>query len=338
MFTNIKLLLNSLATFLPFTIVASADDGLHTHHQRLVREGDGFASRIWILGVRTCFFFLLAVAANAFGQATDNWIFGHHAWINVKGNTAVGVTTMIPPLSTGEGSSSISDNNGNLLFYTDGKTVWNRLHQPMAAPTLSGNPSSTNSALIVPCSCNQYFVFTTDAAENRYEKGLNYSVVDMTLNAGLGGVIPTRTNIPLLANSTEKLAATTATGGGFWLVGHHLLNNEFHAWHILANSDNCEHLELQQAVISKVGTDYNSNSSHYGQGQMKFSPNGTRLAVAGLAFNGSFVEVFQFSKATGVVSDIFLGGTTQDTLPVVYGVEFSPTAPAAESRTKKCGC
>src|SRR6476469_9585349 len=50
-----------------------------------------------------------------------------------------------------EGSASVADDNGNLLFYTDGVTVYNKQHQVMANGTgLKGGQSSTQSALIVP--------------------------------------------------------------------------------------------------------------------------------------------------------------------------------------------
>ena len=73
-----------------------------------------------------------------------------------------------PPINSGEGSSSISDSNGQLLFYTDGVTVWDKNNAVMQNGTgLMGNGSSTQSALIVPCTCDKYFIFTTDAAENQ---------------------------------------------------------------------------------------------------------------------------------------------------------------------------
>ncbi|MCD4745098.1 MAG: hypothetical protein K8R58_02240, partial [Bacteroidales bacterium] len=66
----------------------------------------------------------------------------------------------------GEGCSVIHDKDGNLLFYTDGVTIWDRTHTRMSTPggvSLLGNFSSTQSALIVPQPCNDslYYVFTT---------------------------------------------------------------------------------------------------------------------------------------------------------------------------------
>jgi hypothetical protein len=50
-------------------------------------------------------------------------------------------------LNTLEGCATIADNNGDLLFYTDGYTVYNKNHTIMPNGTgLAGNWSSTQSA------------------------------------------------------------------------------------------------------------------------------------------------------------------------------------------------
>ncbi len=257
-------------------------------------------------------------------DAANHWIFGRGAKIRFNpGPTATTVTT----INTLEGSSSISDPNGNLLFYTDGRTVWDRNDNQMPNGFgLKGSPSSTHSALIVPCSCNKYFIFTTSAAEppNKYADGLQYSVVDMNANALLGDVITK--NVLLLANASEKVAGVSDGSGGFWAVGHRMGTNQFYSYHIVADSD-CK-LNPQAATISGVGTNFVGGTADFGQGQMKISPDGKLLANAGLNYQnfapGSFVELFQFNTSTGVVSD--LGTTTaRDTSnDGFYGVEFSP--------------
>ena len=63
-----------------------------------------------------------------------------------------------------EGGAAVADRaTGGLLFYTDGRTVWNRSHRPMPnGDTLLGGSSATQSALIVqqPGSPSRYFVFS----------------------------------------------------------------------------------------------------------------------------------------------------------------------------------
>jgi hypothetical protein len=121
-------------------------------------------------------------------QEASNWYFGGNA--GIKFHPDGSVTPLIDgKLNTQEGCASISDNSGNLLFYTDGMKIWNKNHQLMLNGTgLLGHWSSTQSATIVPKpgSTNLFYIFTLD-----YEirpNGFRYSIVDINLDGGLGGV------------------------------------------------------------------------------------------------------------------------------------------------------
>ena len=85
-----------------------------------------------------------------FGQKqTWQWYFGYNA--SIEFSTGVPVVTNNSAMSQWEGCSSIADANGDLLFYTDGMSAWNKNHAVMPNSTgMLGDPSSTQSALIVP--------------------------------------------------------------------------------------------------------------------------------------------------------------------------------------------
>jgi len=269
-------------------------------------------------------------------NAAKNWVFGNHAWLDF--NLGAPATPGLPPSSTfatAGGSSSISDSNGTLLFYTNGVSVWNRDHNIMPHGTgLHGSTTSTQSALIVPCTCNKYFIFTTDTAP--YTRGLKYSVVDMTADVGMGDITPLK-NIQLIAPAAEKIAAVKDGNGGFWVIAHDvrtnptIQGNRFFAYHLLPGAD-CN--VNPTPVISAAGSTYTYASlaeNKYSPGQMKISPDGKLLAVAGFdnvaSSNTSFIELFKFNATTGLVSgfDGFL-------VPKVtmakkaYGIEFSPNS------------
>ena len=109
----------------------------------------------------------LSTQINAQGEA-NNWYFGSNAGITFNTNPPSAVFD--GQLNTLEGCSSISDTGGNLLFYTDGRTIWDKNHDIMpnadyfGGTGLHGDPSSTSSGLIVPHPTNTdiYFVFTVD--------------------------------------------------------------------------------------------------------------------------------------------------------------------------------
>jgi hypothetical protein len=291
-----------------------------------------------------CLTILLAAVCSIHAQnAAKNWVFGYSARIDFNSGSAVVSAINPPTITTREGSSSISDSDGNLLFYTDGITVWDRNHNQMSTPngmSLAGGYSSTQSALIVPCSCNKYFIFTTGEREKKYRNGFHYSVVDMTANGGLGDV--TLINRPLgLERAAEKVAAVSDGNGGFWVVAHDIqdsttaIGNQFNSYHIRPGGD-CT-LNPQPEATSNVGAIYVYGTTIYqGVGQMKISPDGTRLAVAVPStggINSNFVELFSFDKTTGKISTLPVGTVRARDTHFFYGVEFSPDSKSLYATT-----
>src|ERR1051326_8915476 len=102
------------------------------------------------LRLLTCILVLLALAGDTPAQKPAmNWYFGQKAGLDFNSGTPVPV--LGSSMWATEGCTSISDSNGNLLFYTYGDTVWNKNHQPMPNGFgLFGHQNSTQSALIVP--------------------------------------------------------------------------------------------------------------------------------------------------------------------------------------------
>ena len=252
---------------------------------------------------------LLPITAAQAQHDADNWIFGNNAGFTFFPTTPF---TGTPAIHTLEGSSSISDQNGNLLFYTDGTTVWNKTNTQMPSGSgLGGDPSATQSALIVPwpgTACRYYYIFTVDAQENVQTQTLRYSVIDMSLVGGLGDIaLPVASNraVSLKTAVSEKLAAVKdATGSGFWVVAHGYdkpttaANSEYYAYHIVPNTG----LNTTPVVSGPVGSAHDSTivtTKVPSSGQMKISPDGRLIACA---VNMGFVEILNFNSSTGAVT------------------------------------
>src|SRR4030095_11618045 len=146
---------------------------------------------------------------------SDIWYFGSNAGIDFNSGSPVNLTN--GQLSTIEGCASISDTAGNLLFYTDGITVWNKNHLVMSMGTgLHGGISSSQSAIIVtqPGNDSLYYIFTTGEM-GAY--GLEYSIVNINMQGGFGEVIVK--NIVLVNNTNEKVTATKhSNGNDIWII------------------------------------------------------------------------------------------------------------------------
>jgi hypothetical protein len=280
--------------------------------------------------------FVSAIAlymTTAYGQKQGNiWYFGDSCGLDFSNGDPVvlanGKTSSdISPGMVQEGTSCISDSSGQLLFYTGGKTIWNRNHMPMPNGTgLMGGTSSTQSSLVVPLpgSDSIFYVFTSDHFQNQGANGYRYSVVDMCLDDGNGNVIPSEKNIWLNGPSTEKLAACEdANGTGYWITGHKMYSAEFYSWHLTSSG-------IVDTVISKIGTVHgwhkpsNTWYNGAGQGEMKFNPNGTKVALAISNFQPAYLDLFDFDNHTGVLSNFCHLVIDSALHKNIWGVEFSP--------------
>ena len=105
-------------------------------------------SKIKLIG---CVILLLVGFSKAsFSQLEGaNWYFGTYAGLDFTSGTPVPIFD--GQLSTSEGCASVSNNNGDLLFYTDGRFVYDKNHNQMPNGSgLLGDPSSTQSAVVCP--------------------------------------------------------------------------------------------------------------------------------------------------------------------------------------------
>jgi len=264
----------------------------------------------------TCFFLacLLIGMNSVFAQNKQNnqWRFGFGGAIDF--NTVPASFVNGAALATPEGSASVADRvTGSLLFYTDGVTVWNANNQVMPNGTgLFGGVtlSSTTAAVIVPKpgSSNLYYIITVD--EFTSNNGVRYSVVDMTLNGGLGDVVAGQKNIFLFQTSEERLEVIPASDGqSYWLLTHNNLNSSFYAFRI--NNAGIQNTP----VVSTVGSAFQIN-----QGHIKVNKQFNKVAI-GIS-NDADIELFDFDNSTGILSNpITLNFNLQST---AFGIEFSP--------------
>lgn len=273
----------------------------------------------------SCFIFLLLLGFQLSAQeilnTSNHWYFGDRAGLDF--NTTPPSVLTDGQLNTQEGVATISDENGELLFYTDGIFVWDKSHQPMpgANGTLNGHFSSTQSSIIIPNISNEnlYYIFTTD--ELAGGNGLAYTTIDISLQgngtpgAPLGDVVNGELNILLSTPVTEKLTGVLKPDClGYWVIAHGWNNNRFLVYEV--NSDGVNTVP----VISDVGNVHSGGASNINAvGYMKVSTNGQKLALVNRA-TGT-IDLYDFDNTTGTVSNE-IEITPND--PLLYGIEFSP--------------
>lgn len=93
--------------------------------------------RITILLLLNIFLAAGNIAAQYNLPSNRNWIFGYHTGISFNNNN---ITVLQSSMANGEGCSAVSDDQGNLLFYSDGHRVW----------SANGNLMPNGDTLIIP--------------------------------------------------------------------------------------------------------------------------------------------------------------------------------------------
>lgn len=261
-------------------------------------------------------------ADKAFGQGQANiWYFGENAGLDFNSGFPVAITD--GQSNCFEGSASISDADGNLLFYTDGSTVWNRNHDTLQNGFgLLGEPSSTQAALIIPKpgSSTHYYIFTTAQAQRFEDFVFCYSELDMSLDGGFGGITNLK-NVLLYEPIGEKVTAVKhANNVDLWVITHDKYTNKYLTYLVTSAGVNTT------PIVYNGGTTDNSTENigiilySPNRGYLKASPDGSKLACAFSTANK--VDLLDFNNATGQITFRF----TSNQINFPYGVEFSPNS------------
>ncbi len=250
-------------------------------------------------------------------REATHWVFGGLGGLDFSCSPPQVIAS---PFNGLEGGAAISSASGELILSTDGNTVWDREGHIMPngngiggyCKDFGGSPSSSQSALIVPHpgDANLYYIFTTDCDEDEFADGLRYSVVNLSLNNGLGAVAEKYQ--PLAVHTAEKIAAVLHPNGhDVWVLTHEVGTNRFLAFAVTGAGLN---------TTPKVSATGQVHAG--GRGYLKFSPNGKRLAAGSfieMGNDGIDTELFKFDGNTGVVQSDFI--LSDD---IAYSLSFSP--------------
>lgn len=224
-----------------------------------------------------------------------------------------------------EACAGISDKEGNLLFYTNGVSIWNKYHQIMAnGREIQGNfgSTSTTQVVIVPLPKDPflYYIFTA----GNQSGPLTYSLVDMRMNDGTGDVV--WKNKLIYEKTTEKLCVVKhASEEKLWLITHEFDTNVFRTFLIDENGLDTAYVASAVGEVHRKGVkDYGSGVRIYNTnaiGYLKPSLDGKTLASAVNGIMG-LLEIFDFDNATGKITNpvkLF-----ENPEKGSYGVAFSP--------------
>ncbi len=278
------------------------------------------------------------------------WLFGLNAGLDfdTSGTNATSTTKCASGqvCEAPEGATVISTKDGTLQFWTDGRTIWNRNGLVMSNSSgLTASQSATQAAAVFPLggSETKYVVVTNNtvssytASENKGE--LSYSIVDMSLDGGLGGIpvtAPNTTkNIPLwganIDYASEALtAAPKPDGSGYWVVTFTPDSTRV----LVFGFDNAANVTPPAVGTGNAPFTPGKYSSLTGFGTINFSPDYSRLIMmAGNHCSGTpcsvasgLLRFMSFDTSSGAVGNLLhwdhnsAAGGGQG-----YSADFSPS-------------
>ena len=251
------------------------------------------------------------------------WYFGQNLCLDfgTNLNTPLASNTSTPN-SNSEGVATISDEFGNFLFYTDGIDVIDQNMSIVYDGIYNGNPSSSQSGIIVPspCSCENFYVFTVGAKE---EANTGNSLQYFTVNASNGSTLTATSSNVLTNNCYEKVTAIPHSNGtDYWILSIISNTQRFATYRLHCNDNGDSQLTPYNNGTDPLGEQSVSGASLLqDNGYLKGSPNGEYLAAAFSTTNS--VDLYDFDPSTGtIVSRI----NTWTNIRGAYGIEFSPNS------------
>src|SRR5690554_2187369 len=268
--------------------------------------------RITLLLIFTFFLHFIAPAQ----LEGANWYFGTYAGLDFTSGTPTPLFD--GALTTGEGCSSVSDNAGNLLFYTDGQLVYDRNHNLMPNGTgLLGHPSSAMSSVICPKPgtwnpgaghFDGYIICSIDYGGGT--NGIRWSEIDMLANGGNGEVVAATKNTHLFGTRTVEGATFMVHENGcdYWLVAKEVDNSVWRSYPVTSAGVGAI------SVVSNVGP-----VTPVAYGSIKGSPDSD---VIGIANGQAGLQMYDFNRLTGQLTyrygESALGNS-------YYSLEYSPS-------------
>ncbi len=240
----------------------------------------------------------MSITVNGQGER-DIWYFGQKAGMqfNLAGNpSSISDNTIERRIVFGfiEGPDNLicaNNEEGDLMFYSDGRIFRNREHENMLnSPTDEYSVYYADAAISRdPGNDNRYYVFVN--IQDGLKNYLTYTVVNMELDDGLGGLEPDNTHVVMINDVAQHMVvARHGNGRDRWLVG--VRRGQYYAYLITENGI------ATTPVVSGAGVSiFDGNFVDYGT--IEVSPNNDLLAATYPGLNKLFL--LEFNNLNGRV-------------------------------------
>jgi gliding motility-associated-like protein len=212
-------------------------------------------------------------------RKANNWILGNNAGISFSNNAPITASsnTNFPNHNFVNGTSTVSDNDGNLMLYADGNTIYSKNGNVIQA--IANSKATLQNIAIMNCiGSARYFQAIVATTQN-----IIIYTIDINANSGNGAIINTQDLPP--------------SSGNFALVKNPN-NTAYNMAYISADNKNILVYEIGKkasAVLKKTTAIDNIGNSV--SPILKFNPFGTKLSIA-----SEEASLYNFNAYTGEIS------------------------------------
>jgi hypothetical protein len=241
--------------------------------------------------------FLIPVLTSAQNRG-NVWCFGHEAAINFNSGFPVADSSSV--ISRGS-CASICDTLGMLLFYVSNDTVsvtttqinggkvYGKNHQLMLGGDSINSQGWYYELVIIPVpnSNDLYYVFSIGVTAFY---GIYYSIIDMSLNGGMGEVIQKNVQLQNFKCSDGLTAIKHGNGRDWWVFFRRWdsTNNTYYKYLITPTG-------ISNVMMQSIGS-----STSNGFARMKFSCSGDKMMFMTLT---GLLEYYDFDRCTGLLTN-----------------------------------
>lgn len=281
--------------------------------------------------------FLFGFYQSSNGQnSIKTWVGGQHAQINFSTDSTYEWSNSASILVSAT-SAIICDSNGALLFYSNGWSVFNKEYNIMQngsglalgdfSDFLYGFVTMPDAAMILPMpgSNTKYYLFHMDFNNINTPIGVClfpnhvfYSIIDMTLDNGLGGIISGEKNIAIIDDTLTQFGMQGikhANGRDYWLFFHEYGTNRYYSFLIDPYGIHGPYSQWTGEIFHQIGAFQTS--------AMRFSNDGKKFLQ--LSWDSNKVELYDFDRCTGLFSN-YQQFQLSDSNRWASGASFSPNS------------
>jgi len=267
---------------------------------------------------------LIGVSFNSFSQKRGAvWCFGDSALVDFRDTSNI-LTGQSIVKSRGT-SVSISDSIGNLIMY-----AYTRAGVNGNTTRLINNQDSLiefgdsivgegwyRELIIMPYPDSSLHILFSIGVTGSSQQGFYYSIVDMSLNGGLGEVIQKNVQLENFKTVDCLTAIKHGNGRDWWVLfrridGPSSPNNDFYLYLVTSGG-----VVVQN--IQSIGSQNATNS-----GRISFNSTGTRMSY--INYKG-LIELYDFDRCTGLINNpvTIEPENTQPPWSGFWSAEFSPS-------------